>query len=632
MSAIAGVVRLDGGDIDDATLTRIVAETPRRGADGVSVWHAGPAGLVRFHHAATPEAVGEVQPVIGRESGLVMVFDGRLDNRPELLALLGERGGPLAAAPDAAIGLALFERLGEPFLEVLVGDWTLAIWDPRQRRLFCARSPCGWRPFLWTLDRGRFAFATEPRGLMLGLQRERRLNEGAIAEYLANRFVTQTDTFWEGIERLPQGAAILVEKGAVRRWHWDTRPFEETTRLSEGEHVERFLELFDQALVACTRSQTPVTSHLSGGLDSSSILCRATELHRAGKIDHQLRAISARFPGEQLDESQWSMAVEAHLGITAEVTGREPYDLDRATAWCASTYQLPIRASLFDGIRASYRLMEADGRRVLLTGQGGDEWLSGGFAHFPDLLRRGQLIQLFREAISELPDLPIHRRLRRSALLAAGPLVSQHYRQKFVRPHLNPGDAVPAWLRGDWCARVALAGRERRGALPVDPPGYAQKQRYSLYAMARRHVGTENTIAAAESFGVELRHPFYDQRLARFCMGVPGHMLRRNGEKKYLLRQAMRGTLPEIVRTRQSKAVFIKGHIDIVDDFLRRTPPESLLLAQFGWIEPAAIEPMFAPSRAWRDAGATGPLDRTKLGPLWAILATELWLRGAAGL
>ncbi|MES2442347.1 MAG: asparagine synthase-related protein, partial [Pseudomonadota bacterium] len=631
LSAIAGAAFADGRDMSDALLAQIAAAAAPRGFDGISRWHAGPAGLIRFHHATTPEAVGEVQPLAG-PSGAVIAFDGRLDNRAELLALLGERGKPLAAAPDVEIALALFETMGERFLDALVGDWAMAIWQPDQRRLFCARSPMGWRPFLWSYDGKTFGFATEPRALVVGLGVERRLNEGAIGEFMAARFVTQTDTFWGGIERLEQGGALALENGKVRTWHWHNGPFEDWSNRPDQDHIDRFKALFDEALTAAMRSNTPVTSHLSGGLDSSSVVARLTELHRAGRVPAQVNAITARFPGEYQDETVWSEAVEKHSGITARVTAAEPYSLDAARAWCAETLQLPVRPNVFDTTTAAIRLLQSEGSRVLLTGEGGDDWMSGGYAHFPDLLRAGRVGALWHEAIAQWPRESVAVRLRRATFLAVAPQLSPAYRRQFVLPYLRYDTGLPDWIRPEWAAKAQLDERWRGYRPSVDLPLYAQKQRYATYAQARRHIGHDNILAYAERHGVEMRHPMHDLRLSRFFMGAAGPMLRRGGEKKHILREAMRGTLPESVRTRQDKAIFITAMVDTIAERFRERPPEAMLPAQLGWVDGAKVRAMFAPAQAWRDARSTEPLTRTTLGPVWFVVAMDLWLEHAFGL
>lgn len=630
MSAIAGAVHVDGRAMPPTTLARIAAAAAPRGFDGRSIWHAGPAGLIRFHHATTPEAVGERQPLTGA-SGAVIAFDGRLDNRADLLGLLGAPGQALRDAPDVTLALALFERRGEDFLQALVGDWALAIWQPHAQRLLCARSPMGWRPFLWTFDGRTFGFATEPRALIVGLGLDRRLNEAAIGEMIAARFMTHDETVWAQIQRLGQGAALRLKRGRVAHWQWHVGPFADHRRLSEADHVKRFNALFDQALSATMRSNTGVGAHLSGGLDSSSVVARLTELHRAGLVDRQIGAISARFPGEAQDETRWSGAVEAHCGIAARIVGREAYDLDAAGRWCAETLQLPLRPSLTDGTTAGIRAQQAAGERVLLTGEGGDEWLGGGLGHLPDMLLRGDLLGLLREALGQFPAEPRYRRLQRTAFRALAPIISPAYRAKFLTPALVFDTPMPEWIRPEWAARIGLAQRWHDTKPPFAPHGFAQKQRYAVFAHARRYVGYEPLLAFAEAHGVEMRHPFHDLRLTTFLMGASGPMLRHKGERKYLLREAMRGTLPEAVRQRQDKALFLSSTVDVLADYFRRRPPRTMTLARLGWIDGDRIDALFAPAKAWRDSGSTTPLATTRLAPLWFVVAMDLWLDHAIG-
>ena len=129
-----------------------------------------------------------------------------------------------------------------------------------------------------------------------------------------------------------------------------------------------------------------------------------------------------------------------------------------------------------------------------------------------------------------------------------------------------------------------------------------------------------------------MRHPLHDLRLTHFVMGVAGRMLRRNGEKKYMLREAMRGTLPELVRRRQDKAVFITSIVDALIERFRRCPPQELTIARLGWVDGDRVAAMFAPAKAWREEGARHPLVNTRLGPIWFVVAMDLWLEHAAGL
>jgi len=489
----------------------------------------------------------------------------------------------------------------------------------------------GWRPLLWTYDGKTFAFATEPRSLVLGLSLERKLNEAAIGEYLAARFISQTDTFWHGVYRLPQGSALTLTDGHLRQWHWHDTPFPDHSDMSEADHIERFRELFDQALIAVNRSSTPVTSQLSGGLDSSSVVCRSTELYRAGRIARQLSAISARFPGEPHDETPWSSAVETHLGITAKVVGARPFDFASACQWSSKTYHLPLRPNVLDTMAGVCERLKADGERVLLTGEGGDDWLNGSYAHWPDMVLSGRWGTILSTARTQWPGRFVLGSIKDVFAHSLMPLISRRYRGQLLNPSYEFSTRIPDWIRPEWGRRVQLPQRWASDSLPVALPTFAQKQRYQVYRLPRRHINFENVQSFAESQGIELRHPLHDLRLTRFFMGASGNILNRNGQKKYLLRQAMRGTLPEMVRNRTTKAVFVGHTVDAVDDLFQRRKPQDLLSAQMGWIDPKRIAEMHAPFRQWRESGSQGEVPISPWGPVWFVLSLDIWLENAFG-
>ena len=305
------------------------------------MWRSDDAGLVHLALDTTPQSVNETQPALYEPAGTAIVFDGRLDNRADLLRELHVRELH-QGSPDSQIVGALFARHGTDCPRHMVGDYAFAIWQRRERRLFCARSPLGWRPLVWYRSAKVFAFATEIKALVDGLPVARRPNEGALAELLSLRFVTPMETLWRDVYRLPSGAALEVRNGSIRCWHWHTGPFPEVSG-SPNELAERFLGLFDDAISSSARSSTEVAAQLSGGLDSSSIVCRATELYRAGRIDRQVRPVSVHFPGEPDDESGFSNAVSELTGVEATIASPRPYSWDRAREWCTDTLHLPLR-------------------------------------------------------------------------------------------------------------------------------------------------------------------------------------------------------------------------------------------------------------------------------------------------
>lgn len=632
MSGLAGVLLTGGtgaaephgaagaGDLQGAAgawLSRMIAAAPWPGRDGVGHWCDDQVGLARFHTAFTPEAQGETQPWHDPRDGRVICFDGRLDHRAQALALLDP---PLPRdVPDAQIVLALHRRFGDGFLTRLAGDYALALWAPREQRLLCARSPVGWRPLLWVQDATRFAFATQPATLVRGLGLPKALNEPAMAEFLAARFTSETDTFWQGVQRLPPGHALVVEQGRVRSWRWHQGPFEDHTDESEAWHVEAFLERFDAALQACCRSATPVFAQLSGGLDSSSVVCRATQLFRQGRLDQQVQAVSLRYPGQPHDETEWSQAVEAHCQIQAMTPTPHPYSWDEARAWTARTLHLPLRPNV---LLSSGLALKAAGARVLLTGEGGDDWLQLSTDFWPDLLRRGQWRRLWRQ----VEALPWHRQGRALVGQALMPLLRPPGPQDVLVAAWGRTTAVPDWVQPDWARRTQLLDRWHSR---TDAPVFAERaqiSRFIRYGFTRRHINWENVLAYADDLGIELRHPFHDLRLTRFFMGAAGEMLRG----KRLLREAMRGVLPEVVRTRTTKATFEATIVDAVQARLNERDISQWWPVRLGWLR---AEPLAAAHQQWRALRLQGPGAARKApegyGRVWFAAAADLWLEQA---
>lgn len=630
MSAIAGLLYTNGRAVCTDELDRMIAAAPPRSEDGAARWTSDTFGGIRFAHATTVEAANETQPFIG-SSGTVVFFDGRIDDREAILAQLKRSDIP-RNAPDGMLALALHEQLGREFVRHLVGDYAIAIWEPGARRLSLFRSPLGWRPLHWTFDGTRFGFATDARTLVLGLGLDRRLNEGALAEFLGGRFITETDSFWQAIQRVPQGGAVFLENGQTQVWPWHGGPVDDWQGRSLEDHVEQFKYLFDQAILSAVRSNGQVTSQLSGGLDSSSIVCRATELHRSGLLDQQIRFITARFPGEPHDETPWSTAVEDHLGLSAEVAGSVAFSPERARAWCADTYHLPVRPNALDTMAGSAAILKADGRRVLLTGEGGDDWMNGSGAHWPDLLTSGHWQSLLTHGMKYWPDAPWPVAAAKTLVMAARPVVLPRYRRAMVQPHLDWRLPMPNWLRPEWMRQVNLEDRWQDSLPRQGLKGFAQRSRYAVFTHGNRQLIAESALTYAETCGIEVRHPFHDARITRFMLGASGVHLSKPGLRKVVLREAMHGTLPEMVRTRTSKAQFVNHSIDTHEALFAERPASELLPVQLGWMDPGPIADIQASFAKWRREGSTGAMPARPMGPVWFALATDMWLRHAVGL
>src|SRR3989449_1054025 len=313
MSGIAGLWRLGGQPVEPAELESMTARLAHRGPDGTGAWREGPVALGHGMLHTTPESLREQQPLVGTRGDLVLAADARIDNRGELCSLLPAPSD----ATDADLILAAYERWDETCPEHLLGDFAFAIWDAREQRLFCARDHFGVKPFYYHHRLGRlFAFASEIKGLLALPDVPRRLNETRVADYLVPLLEDKEITFYEEIVRLPPAHWMTVDREGIRRQeYWSLDPEREIRLGSDDEYAAAFREIFTEAVRCRLRSAFPVGSMLSGGLDSSSIVCVARELLAQGGCPrpHTFSAVFDDVP--ECDERRYIETVLSGGGV-----------------------------------------------------------------------------------------------------------------------------------------------------------------------------------------------------------------------------------------------------------------------------------------------------------------------------
>jgi asparagine synthase (glutamine-hydrolysing) len=273
--------------------------------------------------------------------------------------------------------------------------------------------------------------------------------------------------------------------------------------------------------------------------------------------------------------------------------------------------------------------MTQGGLRVLLTGDGGDDGLRGSLAHWPDLARQGRWAALWAETAT-VGSASAGRRARLVLGRAVLPALSQDRRGRWLGLEAHAGEPPPAWLRPEWTRRIDLAERRRAAPAPPALASFAQQARYVRFVAPQRHIFAGGYLTYAAMRGVELRHPLYDLRLARFLAGAAGGVLRKGGESKHLLREAMRGTLPEAVRTRPDKAGFANEIIAAIDRRFAERAPEALACVRLGWVDPAGLRETLAAFKAWNQAAAAGG-QMPAINAVWNAIAADLWLEHAFG-
>ena len=282
MSGIAGIFNLDRRPVESSDLWQMLSMLRRRGPDGSNAWHEGPVGLGQAMLMTTPEAEHEHLPHVSAQEGLGIIADARIDNRDELIDILGFQDQNRDKLGDSALILGAYKKWGENCSEKLLGDFAFAIWDSQQQKLFCARDHLGIRPFYYYYDPQRiFIFASEPRAILVLKQVPYRINEGRIADFLISQLegIDKTSTFFEDVYRLPPAHSLSIKHAAMQQHqYWALEPGPELKLGSDEAYAEAFLEVFTEAVSCRLRGNGLVGSMLSGGMDSGSIVAVARKL------------------------------------------------------------------------------------------------------------------------------------------------------------------------------------------------------------------------------------------------------------------------------------------------------------------------------------------------------------------
>jgi asparagine synthase (glutamine-hydrolysing) len=623
MSAIVGIVNLDGRPAEPDLVRRMLDALVHRGPDAADTCGLGAVGLGHRLLRTTPESALEHQPLRSESGDLCLVLDGRIDNGEELKGLIESRGLRLRDRTDSELVLRAYQIWGEECPSRLLGDFAFGIWDEGRRRLFCARDPLGIRPFYYFSDARRFIFASEIRAIFQVPGIPRDPNEGMVGEHLADAVTSVRDTLFQHVHRLPPAHALELDSGGLRqKQYWNLDPSYEVRHHRDEEYAEHFRDLFKEAVRCRMRSPGRVAVTVSGGLDSTSIAAMAISL--AGR--DALAAYSLSFTEPAADEREFVTDAATTLGIPIHAIDTEGWTAPPMEERARATLDFPEYPNL-TAWEPLLRRARAGGSSVVLWGVGGDHWLNGSDTYAADLLRAFRLPSWIRF----LRDEEAARRssgegssvlgsVARSVVHALPrPLSSR------LRRYLRGG--VPRWINPRFARRIGLRDRLRRPE-GLRFPKLAQETTYTHLFNGWGIVERELLDRYHGELSLEARHPFFDVRLIRFAFGIPEEQRRRRGEKKFILRQAMKGLLPERIRSRRSKGDFSHLFAQTLLGLGGQQPFKSIDTVGADWLNVPVIYGMHRElSELFRARSASYPIN---MYPLWMIFGIEAWRRSVA--
>lgn len=503
---------------------------------------------------------GGHQPMLTEDGRFALTFNGEIYNYKEIREELAALGHAFRTASDTEVLLKAWVQWGEACLVRLIGMWALAIHDRRERTLTCVRDAFGIKPMFYAQEDGRLVFGSELPTVMAlaGGNWSPNLQRGY--DYLVHgRYDTTDETFIDGIHQLRPGwlIALDLDTGGVKHTRqWWTAPVARRSTLSFNDAAEALREAFLDSVRLHLRSDVPLGAALSGGIDSSAIVCAMRHV----EPDAPIHTFSYIAEGSPLSEEAWVDTVREHTGAFAHKIVAGPDDLARDLDTIIRAQGEPFGSTSIYAQYRVYQLAREKGITVTLDGQGADELLAG-YEGYP-----GQRML----SLLETPGEGVLAAARFAGRWGAWPGRSQTRAWMYLGRSVLPDTAYaaarslmgrgsnPDWLNSDLLTDAGVVMREPRATRSSDAKGrrVIEDLAHSLQISGLPHLlrhGDRNSMR----FSLESRVPFLTTPMADLVLSLPeNYLISPSGETKSVFRAAMRGIVPDTILDRRDKIGF----------------------------------------------------------------------------
>ena len=545
------------GTAADPALTKRMAQLiSHRGPDDEGVFSEHQVALAFRRLAILDLTTAAHQPLVSIDGRYVIVFNGAIYNFIELRAELSKLGHVFRSSGDTEVLLTAYKQWGAECLHRFNGMWAFVIYDRELRRIFAARDRFGVKPLFWCYDARGLVLASEIKAIRDSGYARCEPNKRVIARFLIDGDIDDSDqTFYSDVQRVPAGSYFEGDATKAPTFHRYWNLAEAAAALDEpADPVEHFRVLFDDAVRLRLRADVPSGVLLSGGLDSTAIVTRmAAQRNGNGYDPASLEALCYLDPA--FDEQVFIDATLKQTRSTLKRLDAGPEEIWKTFEPHLWHQDEPVHSLTSAVVYQLMNLARDNGLKVILDGQGADEALAGYptyfVQHWCDLLKAGQFrhahgeIMQFARAHEQSP-MRLHRatawrcfNLLRSRVPGHRTIAGRWHRSR-VRGYRWLGDDVKdSWMPHEYGDAGTLAGALRRSV---------ERSALPLYL----RVDDRNSMA----HGVEVRLPFMDHRVVTLAFRLGSHWKLRGEYTKFVLRAAMRGQMPEIVRTRVQKFGF----------------------------------------------------------------------------
>jgi len=626
MCGVVGILDLAGGPpVDQAAIRQMLAMIRHRGPDQFGVFLDGEIGLGSARLSIIDLSTGQ-QPIPNEDRSLWIMFNGEIFNHTELRRELEARGHRFATTCDTETVVHAYEEYGPDCLSRFNGQFAIAIWNTRDRSLFIARDRLGVRPLFYTVAGGALVFGSEIKAVLADPRVAAAIDPVSLDQVFTYWSPLSPRTSFRGIIELPPGHFMRVRDGRIAvEPYWELRFHQADRARSRQDYLDEFRSLLIDATLLRLRADVPVGAYLSGGLDSSTV----ASIIRNRTSNH-LDTFSISFSDPAFDESAYQRQMARFLGTDHQVVYATDEDIGRVFPEVVWHTETPVMRTSPAPMFLLSRLVRAHQFKVVLTGEGADEFLAGYdlfkeakvrrfWAGLPESkLRPGLLKKIYPwlEGYADANEAYLAGFFGLGLTGTADPDYSHRLRWRTT-------SRAKRFFSADFQQAVRTAPVEAprfpAGSEAWDPLQRAQYLEISIFMSQYLLSSQGDRMGMANS--VEGRFPFLDHRLVEFCSRLPPALKLRGLTEKYLLKQVAREWLPADICDRPKQpfrapihhSFFNSGRLEYVRELLS---PGAI--ASAGLFNPAAVSRLTAKL----DTGT--PLGETDDMALAGILSSQL--------
>ena len=624
MCGIAGIVAADRLRDDEQTRAVMMRDIiAYRGPDGAGL-HLDEHAALAHRRLSIVDLAGGHQPLANEDGSIWITFNGEIYNHGSVRPVLEAAGHRYRTKSDTETIVHAYEQWGDDCVHRFRGMFAFAIWDTRKRRLLLVRDRLGVKPLYWAFVDNRLLFASEIKAILESGLVQARFNSHVVSEVLATRYTSSTETLFVGIHKLLPGHRLVFENGRVQvSQYWDL-PLDgadpELERLPESALVERFRDLLQESVRLRLMADVPLGMFLSGGIDSSAVAALM-----AREMDRPVRTFSVAFAERAYSELTYARQAAQAIGADAHEIVIDDKDFFGALPRLVWHEDEPIAHPSSVPLHFVSALAR-EHVKVVLTGEGSDELLAG-YGKYPRSLLNWKAAMLYERMVpapvrravgsSLVPRLPSRLgRYAQRSFLAVPRTPAAMFFDNFAGMPLRVQRELldPSVLNGDpYGSSVAYYGRANGANGVLGRLLYTDVKTYLVELLMKQDQMSMST-------SIESRVPFLDHVLVEFAARLPERLKLNGFTTKRILREAVRGVLPESILNRPKMgfpvpfARWVRGAwgqvaADVLLDSRTR---------QRGLIQPAAVARLLESHRAGRRAGGDA---------IWALLNLELWFR-----